>query len=114
MAEVTHISGVEKLLRELATFSDVKVSTQPSGHFFVSVFPKKHAPLWWYGCHEHLQQALQECRDKAVHYRFLPAAQPAEGGESWAKTANELNHFAHTGKWPEDSTAPPASQEQKS
>ena len=37
---------------------------------------------------------------------------PAEGGEAWAKTASELNHFAHTGKWPEDSTAPPASQAQ--
>jgi len=37
---------------------------------------------------------------------------PAEGGEAWAKTASELNHFAHTGKWPEESTAPPASQEQ--
>jgi len=39
-------------------------------------------------------------------------AQPAEGGEAWAKTASELNRFAHTGKWPEDSTDPPASQEQ--
>jgi len=32
----------------------------------------------------------------------------AEVPEAWAKTASELNHFAHTGKWPEDSTAQPA------
>ena len=49
--------------------------------------------------------------DAAIAALTQPA-QPAEGGEAWAKTASELNRFAHTGKWPEDSTDPPASQEQ--
>ena len=75
MAEVTHISGVEKLLRELATFAEVHVTRQDSGHYFVSVMPRRRAPLWWYGRHEDLATAMQECRDKAAHYRFLPADQ---------------------------------------
>lgn len=74
---VEHLSVVEKLIRELLTFAEVKVSTQPSGHFFVSVFPKKHAPLWWYGCSESLRTALEECKAKAAELRFIPAAHQA-------------------------------------
>jgi len=55
---------------------------------------------------------VRKILESAYYAALTQPAQPAEGGEAWAKTASELNHFAHTGKWPEDSTAPPASQEQ--
>ena len=68
---VSKFSGVEKLIRELSTIGDVKVSRQASGHYFVAVMPYKNAPLWWYGCNQDLQAALQECVDKGVEMRFF-------------------------------------------
>jgi len=64
------------------------------------------------GLQQHLGPDICAVEADALERALTQPAQPAEGGEAWAKTASELNHFAHTGKWPEDSTAPPASQEQ--
>lgn len=71
MAHIEHISGVEKLLRELLVIAEVRVDVQASGHYYVAVMPRQRAPLWWYGCDEDLQTALQECRDKAVGLGFI-------------------------------------------
>lgn len=71
MGTVEHLSATEKLLRELMSFADVELCRQPNGEFFVSTKPRGRSPLWWYGCHADLRQAIQICRNKAVELRFL-------------------------------------------
>jgi len=68
---VVSLTRVEILIREMSKFADVKISQLSDGRYFVSIFPSKAAPLWWYASNSNLETALQECRTKAVQLNFM-------------------------------------------
>ena len=63
--------SVDSLIETLNVFADIRIDLLKNGQRMVSVYPRNHGNLWWYGADEKLATALLVCLSKAKEMGFV-------------------------------------------
>lgn len=62
---------IEEAIKTISIFADIRIDRLKDGRFMVSLYPRNHGNLWWYGIDDSLKTALNICISKSKDFGFL-------------------------------------------